>query len=644
MGYRPQRLMTAVEAHTLATVTPLESCVADEIGPDRAIEPITRREALRRVALFGVFAGGVDLTVACAAVDDGDLVLNFVNYGRCDGTANDADAFKQVIGLLSSAGGGLLQLPPATIAMTLTAWPMFTVPGNVRVVGAPGMTTIILTSDSAIADRAFIATSGDKISIEGVKFVRNADFPLVFFFPGAIDSFRFSHCEIDGQRDTYATHYAHGISLDGTGEKSHIALSDSRWTRLDYPLFQGTSTNSSDHITVDNCTFAFNYADDLCFNAPNANMSNVSVTRCRFVDNQSTDPSRGFGVDFAHVTGGTVSDSYFENYYNEGIHIEDYSTNIVISGNRLVSCGTTLGGGMTVVTGCTNVSIVGNTVDASANTTTLHAIAILAGGNGTTPGGRPMIAPSRCTLSNNIIRCGAKYLGIYAEAVPDVTVVGNHIDAAGTVVGGFWDDANVGTAINMCGVRTLIGANTITGFRYGITGPANTWDAAGDTGSVTGNAVSDCYLGIVAVTAATLDISSNVLHNCVRPMVVGAGGSNDQPCTVTANFALRCVYGFEINGTLLVIRPGSYSAIIGTQRTIDVIDNFLPLPVGAVINFAGGGILTLTREVPLIQQVGPYPYPLTGDITGAAINAYDVGTLTDLPNFTVSTNNRVDSR
>lgn len=576
------------------------------------------------------------------------VTVNFVDVGVCDGVTNDAAAFAAALSTLSSAGGGILLLPPKTIAMTVTAFPTFNVPGNVKIVGTPGATRILLTSNSSSADRALMKTAGDNVTIDGVKFVRNADFPLVFFFPGPYNGFHLRNCVIDGQQNSYPAQYVHGIDLDdSTGTKGNITVKNCKITRVWFGLLQSNSvTTTVDTITVDDCTFTANFRDDLCFNAPNSLMKDVSVVNSHFRDNVTTDPSAGFGVDFAHVTSGTVHNCYFENYSYEAIHVEDYSTGVVVSDNRLVSCGKVDEGGILVMTGSSDVVIVGNTIDATSNTNTDMAIGVLQAGSGTTPGGRASIPPSSITIASNIIRCGAKFVGIYVENAPNIVIQGNQIYGAGAVSAGVWNAGNLQTGILIDGQATVIDGNTVKGFLYGIGGPLNTRVILGDPGQVKGNVITDCYVGVLASSPGNLTISANTMSNCVRPLIVGEGGVTAKPCSVVGNSAFGCVYRMEISGKLILNRPADpayqYTVATGTGRSIYVDNNLLKLPVGTVINFApSGAVFTLTTAITTARPNNAFPWELVGDVTVATVGATDVGTTTNLAHSTTSANNHV---
>lgn len=154
--------------------------------------------------------------------------------------------------------------------------------------------------------------------------------------------------------------------------------------------------------------------------------------------------------------------------------------------------------------------------------------------------------------------------------------------------------------------------------------------ALGNVGTVTGNSVSDCYLGLVAVPSGALRISDNTISNCVRPIVVGENEYDADSSTVVENSIAGCVFPPEVDGQQILLRlPDEPTVSIGPDRSIGVVDSLLTMPVGTVITFDCGAVLTLTTPV---KTSNPYiagsPLELRGTVTVADIppNAYGIVT------------------
>lgn len=596
-------------------------------------------------------------TAAAKAAINADFFTNVMDYGATgDGVTDDTAAFTAALADLDTVGGGVLRLPPSDIAVTLTDDPTFIIPGNTTIIGTPGVTRFLMNTNGAASSwRGFATTSGDNVHIIGVEFQRVEDCALVVLRPGGHTGFHLKDCRFDGQMSAY-TEVVHGISLDETGTKTTFSVKGCTFTDLRYGVLQSNATTATmSGFTVDDCDFIENQGDDLSFNAPNSLMERIVVSNCRFIDNQSDHYARGYPVSLAHVSDAVVRDCYFTNCNQEAIHLEDYCTNIVISGNRIHHVGqgdfaTTSGypnvdarNAICVVSGCTDVLVTGNIIDQRDNTNTLPAIEVRTKYTGTTPGGRTEARPSRVTISDNIILCGDNYQGIWSSRCSDITIRGNQLYGSGVVTGGVYDDANKQWAIGVVGGRVTISDNVVRGFKYGFGGSElNSWWALGNPGVVTNNMVTDCYVGILAVTAGAVNISSNTMSNCVRPLVVGEGTEEAQPCIVTGNLITGCEHAAELAGHLVMeAMPGISTLTIGSGRTMSVRDNLKKLPIGTVFTFSSGGTFTVTTDVPYARLDDGDGRDVIGDVAGASIAAGEVGVTANLQHSTTTANNHM---
>lgn len=610
-------------------------------------------------------AAAADARAAINAPGNGGVIVDFTDYGACDGATNDRAAFAEALAVLDTAGGGTLMLPPTDIAITANGQPTFDVPANTRVVGVAGATRLLLTSNDDDEYRYLFGSAGDNVTFDGLTLVRNSDCTMVFFCPGATDGFHLRNCVIDGQKSVHTVKIVHGISTERSGDKSNITLKGCTITGVGYGYLQSNAaTGTVDTFIVDDCLFDGNYSDDLEFNAPVATMTNVSVINSRFINPQGTNVAASLGIGLAHVTNAVVRDNYLEGYYSDAIHLEDYCTNVIISGNRMVNCANLSSPStpteldrapITVMTGTSDVVISGNTIDQTGVTNGLHAITVKNLGGATTPGGRANVPPSRITITDNIILCGGDHQGMWITNVEDLMIRGNTIIGSGEVSAGVYDSGNDLFAMKISGGSAIISDNTVRGFRYGISGPfidlhndfLGSWvgkQAIANTGSVTANMITDCYIGIVSVPAGQLSIAGNMISNCVRPMVVGENDYNADPCTVANNFANDCTYPLEVGPTLVVERASGGSTVtVGSSKTVDVNDVMRKLPVGTILQFSGGGILTLTSAVTKAELIieDESPYTLSGTVSGTDIAADEYAVTTNLAHSTTAARNHV---
>jgi starch phosphorylase len=101
------------------------------------------------------------------------------------------------------------------------------------------------------------------------------------------------------------------------------------------------------------------------------------------------------------------------------VHVEDFSTDVLIEDNTFTACGLTEFAHVQVIAGARGVTVRGNRHDASMNTRPIPIVGALPGGEGLTAGGRPLDAPTEVTVADNAMRCGP---GITAVAFDDVPV------------------------------------------------------------------------------------------------------------------------------------------------------------------------------------------------------------------------------
>ena len=130
-------------------------------------------------------AAAAEARAAINAPGNGGVIVDFTDYGTCDGATDDRAAFVESLAVLEAAGGGTLMLPPADIAITLTGAPTFNIPANTRVVGVAGATRLLLSSDDNDTYRHLFGSAGDSVTFDGLTLVRNSDCTMVFFYPGA---------------------------------------------------------------------------------------------------------------------------------------------------------------------------------------------------------------------------------------------------------------------------------------------------------------------------------------------------------------------------------------------------------------------------------------------------------------------------
>lgn len=597
-------------------------------------------------------AAAADVREAINAPGNSGVIVDFADYGACDGVTNDRASFAEALAVIDAAGGGTLMLPPTDIAITMNAEATFDIPANTRILGTPGATRLLLTSTNDLAYVGLFGSAGDNVTIEGMTLLRNSDCTGFMFYPAGYDGFHVKNCVIDGNKVAYPTNAFHGWTMHRPATiKRNITIRDCEITRLSYGLlYANTDAGDIDVTVVDNCWFHHNFSDDLEFNAPVTEWTNITVSRCQFTDMAGTNLQSGLGIGIAGCNGVVVRDCLFDGTYSDAIHLEWQAKNVLIANNRFLGCcnntGTTITdldrASINIMSRCYDVVVTGNIIDhrPNVNTNGLHAITVRNYTGGLSFAGETCVPPERITITDNIIHCGENFGGIWACDITDITVKGNRIFGDGAVTAAAWDDANPRAGIMIDGRNTVIAENAVSGFRYGITGPIaedsngtggvsldfNERRALGNPGVVTGNMISDCYIGMAAVSAGRTNIIGNTMSNCLRPLAVGKREFNAEPTVVHGNYANGCTYPMEIGGKCVVVRASGGSTVTtGAGKVLDVDDTFMQMPIGTTVKFSGGGYMRiLTAETPP-QLYGGGPYTISGTVYGTDIAADEWG-------------------
>lgn len=568
-------------------------------------------------------AGGTPITAARLdtleqglAIATGSTV-SVEEYGATgDGTTDDGPALRSAF----TAGGDIF-MPAGTYRFVATASTP-NLPAGTRIRGVPGQTIISLDTSSAGAYREFVANGGDEVIIEGITVTRASDFQCVVFPVRGTTGYTLRNVTIDGRRDLYTTNYCHAFQLgvQNTPATTRFRLLDSKITRCSYGLFQSNaSTASPRDIQVVGCSFSANTATDLEFNSPAGQITDIRVERCDFQANTATAASAGFAVGLAHVLGARVRDCTVSTYNNEAIHIEDYSEDVAIVGNSFTSCGLLQGSYVQVISGSRRVRIEGNTFNATSNAVaSQYVVNVLAGGTGTTPGGRTVIAPSQVITRSNHFNCGSTIRGLYYEAVPYGTVAENQLFGSGSVATTTYSGGS-NIALNLyAGSATVVSGNTAKGFLWGTNVRTDTINAFGTGSTITGNTFHECQLGIAATNSDSAVFTGNMFYKCVSPMILGNAASGPLKSTVvTGNHAYSCALPFSLYGVAHTTTTGT--GAVGTA-TISVAAVPNHLPIGTVILFSGGGSLTTTTLTSVLAT------SVTGTLSGASVASGETAT------------------
>ena len=333
----------------------------------------------------------------------------------------DGDAIRRGLASVNGSGGTLF-FPAGTYYYRATG-PLRPA-AEVTIAGAPGASTVLFDHPDAASFVDFCVVDADGVTVDGLVVRRAADFPAVLFNLGGVHGFTLSRAGLIGGRGAFPDTDCHGVKFPDQGDASTIGIVDSTMGDLTYGLLQANaSTAQVTGVTVQRCTFTANDNTDLEFNSPSGMISRIRVTDCAFSDNDSD----GFGVGLAHISDAVVQGNTFDRYALEAVHVEDYSDSVVISGNRFTACGLRDHSHVQIISGASNVDVVGNTFHATTNTRRIYVVNALPGGTGPTAGGRPPSGPSAVTVTGNVFDCADPAVPVYFQSVQDGSITSNTV-------------------------------------------------------------------------------------------------------------------------------------------------------------------------------------------------------------------------
>jgi hypothetical protein len=367
------------------------------------------------------------------------------DYGaKVDGTTDDRAALAAAYTAAATSPAKTVTVPAGTMLIKSTATPLIP-PAGVTLRGeGPNRTVIAADTATTGAYAELFNFNNPDVTIEQLTIRRASDHPSVLLVHGATANVTIRDVVLDGRRSIYATNFCHGFQIGRhTGTGSNLTVTRAKLTDLTFGLFQANaSTGTVDGVTFRDCTFTANTSTDLEFNAPASTMTRVRVENCNFTGSTATAAGSGFAVGLAHVVDAVIRDCTITGTYNnEAIHIEDWAADVTVTGCKISSGGLIRGAVVQIIGGARQIRIIGNSFDTTGNTTSVYVINCLAGGAGTTVGGRPSIAPSQVQVADNQFNLTGTNPGVYLEVVPYASIIDNVFNGPGTVSSGVYAGA-----------------------------------------------------------------------------------------------------------------------------------------------------------------------------------------------------------
>ena len=270
-----------------------------------------------------------------------------------------------------------------------------------------------------------LALAADDVTVDGLEIVRADDAETVLLRVGQADRLTLSRLVLAGATDVTDA-FCHGVQLgvDG-GVSTDLVLRDCLFHRLTYGLYQANeSTAVTVGVSVTGCTFARNANTDLEFNSPSGSFRRVRVSGCTFRDNDSP----GFAVGIAFCADVVVSGCTMTNYRMEAVHVEDWSSDVTVTGCTFSACGLREFAHIQIISGSSRVTARANAHDATMNTRAIALVDALAGGSGATAGGRDVVPPSDVTVAANVFRCSPAVTAVSFHGVRGGSITGNRVE------------------------------------------------------------------------------------------------------------------------------------------------------------------------------------------------------------------------
>lgn len=339
----------------------------------------------------------------------------------CDGRADDRGALVRAIVAAKRRGDGVVTVSGIC---RISLGPPITLEGPITVRGATRGATLALGGDGPGEFAGLFTVTGRGVRIADLRMRREAATSGVMVILVAASAVRLDRVVIDGQKDRFPEGDFHGIAIAGAAgdQNGDISLTRSIIEDTDYGLFQDNAVASTlVGFRIDRSTFRRNHDDDVEFNAPNGSMTDISVTRSTFRNNQRPPdrPEAGFGVGMANVQQARIVGNRFEGYEHSPIHIEDRSAFIVVARNTFANAATAPFGFAShvfVVAGSHDILVRRNRFDTSANANPVTCVF------GAPGGGDPVGA---ITVTGNVFRLRPNATAVATFGAPGVTESGN---------------------------------------------------------------------------------------------------------------------------------------------------------------------------------------------------------------------------
>lgn len=390
--------------------------------------------------------------------DKGGQVFNAKAYGLTgDGSTDDSAA---LTALIATAGGKTIFFPDGTYIIE-------NVNVNVAKTTLTGSSGALLKKKSAgAASIILVKISATDCTVDGLAFDGNAyaNCQIILLSSGA-DRACVRRCRLNNPvLGIYLQNAVNDVLIagnvftgNGYGVLTHDNFTGARLSICNNTFVGGTTGDAIEINTPGSPV-----------SRPSAGATEVSIVGNTISNYSDTSTNAGIGIGLAHVQGATVSGNLVYTTRGNGIHIEDGSTNITVTGNRVSGC---YGGGIIVLAvaspkeSCKNVTITGNTVSGCA--TGVSGEGGICIETGSSAVGSDGIIVANNIVTNNGNAALAECYGIYLQYDCRNTTVSGNIVKNTTAIANSGIKVTQGTNLNITENRCYDDQTTKTQ-QYGL--------------------------------------------------------------------------------------------------------------------------------------------------------------------------------
>jgi parallel beta-helix repeat protein len=434
------------------------------------------------------------------------LTFNVKDYGAIgDGTTDDTVAI--VATITAAASGDTILFPKGTFRVKTSGAFNSAVQLGSKSLRFLGSKSVIQADPASATGIRLISMVGTDQVIEGIEFDPNGVTSAICVFLSNASRTTIRQCLFTNPQNA-------GVWITGT--TSDLSVIDNKFSGVNYGVLADAASTCTRVLIQGNRFMGGATGDAIEINTPTTGSSDIHIVG-NIISGYTNTSSSGIGIGMATVSHGSIVGNLIYNCGLDGIHFEDGTNGITVTGNKIRSCGRA------------GISI--NSSNASRNTTDI-------------------------VVTGNTVQDCATNAGSAGIAIEGVQAHRGHVVS--------------GNLVRNCGRA----AATV----YGILVGGLTARDCSVTGNVVSNTVGSTTAGIVVSNGSTITISGNRCFDDQggKTQIYGLQtiGSSDNN-TITGNdFTANLTGEMSLVGTSNKVRPAktatslTYSTTIATDAAV----------------------------------------------------------------------------